>query len=117
MMGPPPTVPAGIPVRSGAAAATKQPLLSPLAKQGQPTQQQRSSMHPPRLSLSNVSSTSSRPSLTHSDASSDGRTHRYSYDERSKTPLRDSFRVNNPPQDIDMQFDDLLVSAGNEHDL
>lgn len=83
----PPQVPVGIPVRSGAAAATKQAVLSPNDKTTQ-----RMSMPPPRLPASNSSSTSSRPSV----------------DERVKTPLQESPQFGNVAN-IDAQFEDLLV--------
>lgn len=107
-MGPPPVIPAGLPV-TGGAAAVKQAFLRPN------TPQKKGSMPPPALPIpiarSMASSTSSRPSLASDTSNDSGRSPRPSFDERIRTPLQESMGADNIGlSDIDAQFEDLLVS-------
>ncbi len=108
-MGPPPILPAGVPVTAGA-TAVKQAFLHPNTPQ-----RGGGSMPPPSMPVasarSNNSSASSRPSLSSDASSYYGRSPGGSYEERIKTPLQETISADNAGvNDVDAQFEDLLVS-------
>ncbi|CAK9786330.1 hypothetical protein CC85DRAFT_284989 [Cutaneotrichosporon oleaginosum] len=94
-MGPPPILPAGLPVTAGA-TAVKQAFLHPTTPQ-----RGASSMPPPSMPVA-----SARPSHSSDGSRNSGRSPAGSYEERSKPPLQESMGADNV--DVDTQFEDLL---------